>query len=129
TDAREALARPEIDISEMVDEYRRQRNYIAAAFAGMGLECHRPLGAFYAFPSIAKFGLSSRDFALKLLAEEKVAVVPGTAFGPCGEGFVRCAYATSMENIKEAMTRIQRFIEKHANTGTGKPGTHAGASQ
>jgi aminotransferase len=108
--ALEALARPETDIAEMVNEYRRRRNYIAAAFADMGMDCHRPLGAFYAFPSVAKFGLSSRDFALKLLQEEKVAVVPGAAFGACGEGFVRCAYATSMENIKEAMARIRRFI-------------------
>jgi hypothetical protein len=91
----------------MVNEYRRRRNFIAAAFADMGIECHRPLGAFYAFPSVAKFGLPSKDFALKLLREEKVAVVPGTAFGACGEGFVRCAYATSMENLKEAMIRLK----------------------
>ena len=110
--ALEALARPETDIAEMVNEYRRRRNYIASAFADMGLPSHRPLGAFYAFPSVARFGLSSRDFALKLLHEEKVAVVPGTAFGECGEGFVRCAYATSLENIKEAMERLRRFIGK-----------------
>jgi aminotransferase len=110
--ALEALARPETDIVEMVDEYRRRRNFVAAAFADMSLHCHRPLGAFYAFPSIAQFGLSSRDFALKFLHEEKVAVVPGTAFGDCGEGFVRCAYATSMENIKEAMLRLARFTKK-----------------
>jgi aminotransferase len=110
--ALEALARPESDIAEMLEEYRRRRNYIAGALADIGLACHRPLGAFYAFPSIAKFGLSSRDFALKLLHEEKVAVVPGTAFGECGEGFVRCAYATSMENIKEAMVRVGRFVKK-----------------
>ncbi len=110
--ALEALARPETDIAEMVDEYRRRRNFIAAAFAGMGLECHRPLGAFYAFPNVSKFGLPSREFALKLLREEKVAVVPGTAFGDCGEGFVRCAYATSLENIKEAMERLGRFLAK-----------------
>ena len=108
--ALEALARPETDIAEMVDEYRRRRNFIAAAFAEMGLECHRPLGAFYAFPSVAKFGLPAKDFSLQLLREEKVAVVPGTAFGACGEGFVRCAYATSMDNIKEAMIRLRRFI-------------------
>ena len=110
--ALEALARPETDIAEMVDEYRRRRNFIAAAFAGMGLECHRPLGAFYAFPNVAKFGLPSREFALKLLQEQKVAVVPGTAFGDCGEGFVRCAYATSLENIKEAMERLGKFLAK-----------------
>jgi len=108
----EALARPETDIAEMVDEYRRRRNYIAAAFKEMGVQCHTPLGAFYAFPSVAQFGLSSKDFALKLLHEERVAVVPGTAFGACGEGFVRCAYATSMDKIKEAMARIARFTKK-----------------
>jgi aminotransferase len=110
--ALEALARPESDIAEMVDAYRRRRNYIVTAFTGMGLECHRPLGAFYAFPSVAKLGLSSRDFALKLLHEEKVAVVPGDAFGTCGEGFVRCAYATSMDNIKEAMARMAKLVKR-----------------
>ena len=108
--ALEALARPESDIAEMLEEYRRRRNYIAGALADIGLDCHRPLGAFYAFPSVAKFGLPARDFALKLLHEEKVAVVPGTAFGACGEGFVRCAYATSLDNIKEAMVRLGRFV-------------------
>lgn len=108
--ALEALARPSQDIAEMVNEYRRRRNFIAATFADMGMECHRPLGAFYAFPSVAKFGMPAKEFALALLREEKVAVVPGTAFGACGEGFVRCAYATSMEKIKEAMERIRRFI-------------------
>src|SRR5439155_18773656 len=110
--ALEALARPEADVREMVDEYRRRRNYLAGAFADMGLECHRPLGAFYAFPSVAKFKLPARDFALRLLKEERVAVVPGTAFGECGEGFVRCAYATSLKNIKEAVVRLRRFIGK-----------------
>jgi aminotransferase len=94
----------------MEAEYRRRRNFLTASFAEMGLECHRPLGAFYAFPSVARFGLPSREFALRLLSEEKVAVVPGSAFGACGEGFVRCAYATRMENIKEAMLRLGRFI-------------------
>jgi aminotransferase len=106
----EALTRPDSDIGEMVNEYRRRRNFIAAAFAEMGIECHRPLGAFYAFPSVAKFGLKSKDFAMKFLNEEKVAAVPGTAFGECGEGFIRCAYATNMENLKEAMVRLKRFI-------------------
>ena len=108
----EALARPESDIAEMLGEYRRRRNFIAASFADLGMECHRPLGAFYAFPSVAKFGLASKEFALRLLKEEKVAVVPGTAFGECGEGFVRCAYATSLENIKEAMARLRRFVAR-----------------
>jgi len=110
--ALEALARPESDIAEMLGEYRRRRNFLAASFAELGMECHRPLGAFYAFPSVAKFGLASREFALRLLTEEKVAVVPGTAFGECGEGFVRCAYATSLENIKEAMVRLRRFVAR-----------------
>lgn len=110
----EALARPESDIGEMVSEYRRRRNFMVSAFADMGIECHRPLGAFYAFPSVARFGLSSKDFALKFLNEEKVAVVPGTAFGNCGEGFVRCAYATSMENLKEAMARLRRFVSRQS---------------
>jgi len=110
--ALEALTRPETDISEMVNEYRRRRNFVATAFKEMGFECHRPLGAFYAFPSVAKFGMTSKDFSLEFLREEKVAVVPGTAFGACGEGFVRCAYATSMENIKEAMIRLRRFLAR-----------------
>jgi len=108
----EALTRPDVDVGEMVGEYRRRRNFLASAFADMGLECHRPLGAFYAFPSVARFKLPAKEFALKFLAEEKVAVVPGTAFGECGEGFVRCAYATSLDNIKEAMVRLRRFIGK-----------------
>ena len=108
----EALTRPDIDVGEMVNEYRRRRNYIASAFAEMGLECHRPLGAFYAFPSVAKFKLPAKEFAMRFLHEERVAVVPGTAFGDCGEGFVRCAYATSLDNIKEAMVRLRRFIGK-----------------
>lgn len=108
----EALTRPDLDVGEMVGEYRRRRNFLVSAFAEMGLECHRPLGAFYAFPSVAKFKLPAKEFALKFLAEEKVAVVPGTAFGDCGEGFVRCAYATSLDNIKEAMVRLRRFIGK-----------------
>jgi len=108
----EALARPATDIGEMVAEYRRRRNFIAGALDDIGIECHRPLGAFYAFPSIARFGLPAKDFALKLLHEERVAVVPGTAFGACGEGFVRCAYATSLDNIKEAMARLKRFVGK-----------------
>jgi len=106
----EALVRPDVDVGEMVAEYRRRRNYIASAFQEMGLECHRPLGAFYAFPSVAKFKIPAKEFAIRLLHEEKVAVVPGTAFGDCGEGFVRCAYATSLDNIKEAMVRLRRFI-------------------
>ena len=105
----EALADPEKDIAEMKAEYQRRRNFIHASFGEMGIPCPRPQGAFYAFPEIRRFGLSSKEFSLRLLDQEKVAAVPGTAFGACGEGFIRCAYATSMDEIKEAMRRIARF--------------------
>lgn len=110
--ALEALKNPDADINEMKAEYHRRRNFIHASFTEMGIPCPRPSGAFYAFPNISEFGMTSRAFAYGLLEEEKVAVVPGTAFGPCGEGYVRCSYATSMDKIKEAMIRIQRFISK-----------------
>ncbi|MCX6884605.1 MAG: aminotransferase class I/II-fold pyridoxal phosphate-dependent enzyme [Verrucomicrobia bacterium] len=120
--ALEALTRPEVDVTQMVGEYRRRRNFIASALGDMGLQCHRPLGAFYAFPSIAGLGVTSHEFAIRLLHEERVAVVPGTAFGTCGEGFVRCAYATSMDNIKEAMLRMDRFVSKLRKAqGAGAP--------
>jgi len=108
----EALTRPEFDVSEMVAEYRKRRNYLAQSFESMGLPCSKPAGAFYAFPYIKPLGLSSKDFALRLLEEEKVAAVPGSAFGECGEGFLRCAYATSLDNIKEAMVRLERFVKR-----------------
>jgi aminotransferase len=110
--ALEALTRPESDVETMVAEYRRRRNFLVASFAELGLECSRPLGAFYAFPNIGKFGLSAKDFAFRLLEQERVAVVPGTAFGACGEGFVRCAYATGLDQIQEAMRRLGRFIAR-----------------
>lgn len=110
--ALEALAHPERDVPEMRDEYRRRRNYAVAAFEGMGLPCARPRGAFYLFPSIASTGLSSREFALRLLEEENVAAVPGSAFGASGEGHIRCAYATSFENLREALRRIERFLSR-----------------
>lgn len=109
----EALKHPDADILEMKEEYQRRRNFIHASFTEMGVPCPRPAGAFYAFPFIGGRGLSSREFAYKLLEEEKVAAVPGTAFGPCGEGYVRCSYATSMDDIKEAMARMARFLERH----------------
>jgi aminotransferase len=96
----------------MVSEYRRGRNYIASAFAEMGLGFHSPPDAFYAFPSVAEFKLPTKEFAMRFPKEERVAVVPGTAFGDCGEGFVRCAYATNLDNIKEAMVRLRRSIGK-----------------
>jgi len=106
----EALRNPEKDIVEMRDSYAVRRNYMHAAFIEMGIDCFLPGGAFYMFPTIGQFGLSSYDFAMKLLEEENVAVVPGTAFGACGEGSVRCCYATGLDDIKEAMTRIARFV-------------------
>jgi len=107
----EALRDPERDITEMRDSYCVRRNYMHSAFKEMGVDCHLPGGAFYMFPNIAKFGIPSYDFAMKLLEAENVAVVPGTAFGACGQGFVRCCYATALDDIKEAMTRIARFVK------------------
>ena len=108
----EALTNPERDIRLMTAEYEKRRYLLVSAFEGMGIPCSRPAGAFYAFPCIRQFGIKSKDFALRLLDEENVAVVPGSAFGECGEGFVRCAYATSMDNLKEALARISRFVGK-----------------
>ncbi|MBL7114259.1 MAG: aminotransferase class I/II-fold pyridoxal phosphate-dependent enzyme [Kiritimatiellae bacterium] len=95
---------------EMCSEYRRRRNVIHASLNDMGLTCHLPGGAFYAFPSIESTGLSSKEFSLRLLEEQNVACVPGTAFGACGEGFIRCSYATAMDQIKEAMKRMATFV-------------------
>jgi len=108
----EALTTPEADIKEMHGEYQRRRDFLVGAFDEMDLPCIKPQGAFYAFPDISSCGLSSFDFAMKFLADEDVAVVPGTAFGEAGEGYVRCAYATSMPDLKEAMIRLKRFVEK-----------------
>ncbi len=108
--ALEAMRQPEEDMAPMLRAYEMRRNFLRASLAECGIPMHNPAGAFYAFPQIARFGLSSREFAVRLLEAENVAVVPGTAFGPCGEGFVRCSYATAMEQIKEAVTRIARFV-------------------
>ncbi len=110
--ALEALKDPERDIGEMRAEYKKHRNFIHRSFRDMGLPCEEPRGAFYAFPYIGDTGLSSQDFALRLLEEEKVAVVPGSAFGTSGEGYVRCSYATSLDELKEAMTRMAAFISR-----------------
>ncbi len=96
----------------MRDEYRRRRNFIVAALNEIGLPCHKPSGAFYVFPCIEGFGLSSKEFAMRLLEEEKLACVPGSAFGECGEGFLRCSYATEFEQIKEAMGRLRTFVSR-----------------
>ncbi|RFU70168.1 aminotransferase [Peribacillus saganii] len=111
--ALEALKNGGSDVEEMRSSYRRRRNYIVKSFNEIGLDCHTPGGAFYAFPSIRLTGLSSEEFAEKLLMEEKVAVVPGNVFGDSGEGHIRCSYATSMDQLQEAVKRIGRFIEKY----------------
>ncbi len=106
----EALKNGETSVYEMTREYNRRRRVIVTSFKKMGLECFQPLGAFYVFPCIRSTGLSSDEFCEKLLKQERVLVIPGNAFGECGEGFVRVCYASSMENILEAMIRIERFI-------------------
>ena len=111
--ALEALRHGEKYMKKMVAEYDKRRHLIYDGFCKIGLECFEPKGAFYIFPSIKNTGLSSEEFAEKLLYSEHVALVPGTAFGACGEGFVRCSYATSVANITEALVRIENFIEKH----------------
>ena len=108
----EALANGNDSVREMMNEYNARRHYIHEELNKMGLECSMPKGTFYIFPSVAKFGLSSHDFAMQLLDNESVACVPGSAFGPAGEGFLRCSYATSMEKIKEAMPRMASFVAK-----------------
>jgi len=108
----EALRNGQDDVAFMRDEYNQRRRVIVNRLRAMGLPCFEPEGAFYAFPSIAHTGLSSVEFAERLLMEEKVAVVPGSGFGECGEGFIRCCYATSLSQIEEAMMRMQRFLDK-----------------
>lgn len=107
----EALRNGEEEVEKMVKSYRLRRNYIVNSFNEMGLTCHMPGGAFYAFPSIESTGLSSQEFAERLLKEQSVAVVPGDVFGESGEGHIRCSYATSMEELREAMKRIKQFID------------------
>lgn len=106
----EAVKNGDSDIARMREEYNYRRRVIVDGFNKMGLSCFEPEGAFYVFPSVQSTGLSSNDFAEKLLMQEKVAVVPGTAFGDSGEGFVRCSYAYSIANINEALERIDRFV-------------------
>jgi aminotransferase len=107
----EALRNCDDEVAKMVEAYDQRRRYLLNAFKEMGLECFEPFGAFYVFPSIQKFNMSSEEFATRLLNEQKLAVVPGTAFGESGEGFVRISYAYSIENLKVGLQRIQQFIE------------------
>ena len=97
-------------VREMVRNYNRRRVFVVQSFRDMGFSCFEPRGAFYAFPNITKTGLSSEEFCRRLIMEQHVACVPGTAFGASGEGFIRCSYATSMENLEEAMRRIRTFV-------------------
>ena len=109
----EALRSCDNDVERMRQEYNYRRRFIVDGFRNMGLSCFEPLGAFYAFPCIKSLGMTSEEFATRLLKEEKVAVVPGNAFGESGEGFIRCSYAYSIDNIEEALLRISKFVEKH----------------
>jgi len=108
----EALERGQRSMERMREEYRLRRNLIVTSLNEAGIPCHLPKGAFYVFPDIRGTGMTSKDFALKLLEEKKVAVVPGTAFGPSGEGYVRCSYATALDQIKIAVERISDFVRK-----------------
>lgn len=105
----------ENDVQEMRKSYNQRRRFLMHEFARMGLECFEPFGAFYVFPSIREFQMSSEEFATRLLREEKVAVVPGTAFGSCGEGFLRISYAYSLTDLRNALERIERFIQRLRN--------------
>ena len=108
----EALANGRESMEKMREQYRRRRDYIVGRFNGMGLDCHCPKGTFYAFPSVKRFGMSSMDFAKKILEDSKVAVVPGSAFGESGEGYVRASFSTSYENLVEAADRMEAAISK-----------------
>ena len=108
----EALKNGDEDVAKMREEYNGRRRYLMHRFKEMGLECFEPFGAFYVFPCIKEFGMTSEEFANQLLQEEKVAVVPGTAFGDCGEGFLRISYAYSLEDLKEALGRLEKFITR-----------------
>ena len=109
----EALRSCDKEVEHMRQEYNYRRRFIVDGFRNMGLSCFEPLGAFYVFPCIKSLGMTSEEFANQLLQEEKVAVVPGNAFGESGEGFIRCSYAYSIDNIEEALKRIARFVERH----------------
>ena len=115
--ALEALREGEADVRMMVAEYNRRRKVIVKGLNDIGLDCFEPRGAFYAFPSVARTGMDSDTFAEQLLLEEKVAVVPGSAFGQSGEGHVRCCYATSLDHINEALNRIGNFVRRHERGG------------
>lgn len=108
----EAMKNGDQDVQMMRESYNQRRRYLLHAFEEMGISCFEPQGAFYTFPNIKRFGMTSDEFATRLLMEEKVAVVPGTAFGDCGEGFLRISYAYSLESLKKALDRIRRFVDR-----------------
>lgn len=108
----EALRNGDDDVVMMKEQYNHRRRFLLSEFERIGLPCFEPYGAFYVFPCIKKFGMSSDEFCTRLLKEEKLAVVPGTAFGDCGEGYIRVSYAYSLDNLKAAMERLERFISK-----------------
>ncbi len=108
----EALKHGDGDVAEMRESYNQRRRFLMYQFREMGLECFEPYGAFYVFPCIKEFGMTSEEFAMRFLEEEKVAVVPGTAFGDCGEGFLRISYAYSIDDLKVALNRMKRFIAR-----------------
>ena len=116
----EALKNGDEDVKEMKEAYNQRRRYLVHAFKEMGLECFEPFGAFYVFPCIKEFGMTSDEFATRFLQEEKVAAVPGTAFGNSGEGYLRISYAYSLENLKLAMERFERFVKKLRAEKSGK---------
>jgi aminotransferase len=112
--ALEAVLHGEDDVRAMVASYDERRQMFVAGLNAAGLPCYEPKGAFYAFPSITRTGLTSDEFAEKLLYEERVAVVPGAAFGAAGEGYVRCTYCTAREKLEEALVRLERFVRQHS---------------
>ena len=111
----EALRNGDEDVEMMRKAYNQRRRFLLDAFKKMGLDCFEPYGAFYVFPCIKEFGMTSEEFATRFLQEEKVAVVPGTAFGDCGEGFLRISYAYSIDNLKIAISRLENFVNKLRN--------------
>ena len=108
----EALRNGDDDVKMMKEQYNHRRRYLLNKFQELGVPCFEPYGAFYVFPCIKKYGMTSDEFCTRLLTEEKLAVVPGTAFGDCGEGYIRISYAYSLDNLKAAMERFERFVSK-----------------
>ena len=113
----EAIKNGDSDIEEMKRSYNERRKYLLGEFRSLGMDCFEPYGAFYLFPCIKRFGMTSEEFATRLLREEKIAIVPGTAFGDCGEGYLRVSYAYSMEDLKRAIRRIRRFVVRLDTVG------------